>query len=772
MKKSVVCCFILAAFFAGISSLYAQGDIVTVQPQHSTNNPCGFVLTITNQNNAAKAIDEIKLEITNGNGTIFQAFSPLPAHWTLASQSDATVDATSDNGGIKPGETLSGFVFAYDIQYNTPVTIKWTTRSSGSGDISTGTIEPICTEFQGYHKMDVVTYIASQSGADPCFTFTISNQNQQGTQPPYTVRPIWHVAFQLENVNGGTMRPSKISPPAGGDWILDSVTTYTAYFHTDNAGLQQTNDVKGGFNVCLRGNPNTSKYNFVWSAYDDQNFLIDRDTIFNISNTATASAIEPDVVSATPTSGCLYNVSLKNYHVSNQLPPSRIVKLVLTSKTPGITFLSAPSSPANWNKPTVTASTITYSAKTESDGIPSGLISKQFSFSVSGPTTSNFDIGWETDRSATPTLVSTGTLTQNCTVATPATDTATISPGIGECDFKLSVKNSHNIKPQSIISMVTISIPDGSGQITPASSTWNTTNSPTTQIKYQAPTAADGIQADNSSQDFLFHFSPKTPGANVTVTWSTFDDDAIRTGTPLTTGTKTITCTPSVTVCDTFMLATNINSDSCIKSFTLQNRKTANILSMVVTTTNGWHIDSVNPPPGWKKAIDGSRTFVTFTDTVAGGMKGGETQAGFDMKFSAYFTADKVVDTFAVIAVTTDQNDKTCTSIDSVVSCLAHILPPASVKQHSDNIGVSNFTIQPNPTRGTADISFEMNTPERVVVSVFDVLGHQITTLSNKLMSEGTYHVPYLMDGLQDGTYYIRMQTPLGVITRKLVLTK
>ncbi len=762
MKKFVVCCLVFFSIFATISSVHAQGDVVTVQPQHNSFNPCGFILTIGNHNTALKSIDEIVLTITSTTGANFTDFSPLPTHWSLGTLTGTVASATADNGGIAPGATLGGFVIAYDIQYNTPVTIDWKTRSAGV-DVSSGTIQPICTQYQGFKKIDTATVITSVSGADPCFTFTVVNRNDQGGG---NGSAIWHVSFELQSITGGTLRPSKITPASG--WILDSATTYVAYFHTDNTPINSGAAV-GGWQVCLRGNPNSTKYNFVWVAYDDQNSLIDRDTLFNISNTATGSQAEADIVTATASAGCLYNVTLKNYHVSNPLPPSRIVKLVLTSKTAGITFVSAPSAPPNWNK-TVTASSIIYAAKTESDGIPSAIISNQFSFSVSGPTITNFDIGWETDRSATPNLVSSGTLTQNCTVAKPATDSATFSAGIGECDFKLTVKNSHNIKPQSIITVVTISIPAGSGQITPAGSTWNTTNIPTTQIKYQAPTAADGIQADNSSQDFLFHFTPKNPGTNVTATWSTFDDDAVRSGTPLSTGTGTITCTPSITVCDTFKLASNINSDSCIKSFTLVNRKTANILSLVVTTTNGWHIDSAYPPPGWKKAIDGSATFVTFTDTTAGGFKGGETQTGFDMKFSGYFTADKLVDTFAIIAVTTDQNGKMCTSVDSVGSCLAHILP-SSVK-HSDNIGLTNFTIQPNPTHGPADISFQMNIPERVVITVFDVLGHQITLLSNSLMSEGSYHVPYSMDGLQNGTYYIRMQTPLGVMTRKLVLTK
>ena len=770
MKKFVVFCLALPIILAGISKVHAQGDVVTLVPKHDVFDPCTFVLSVSNHNAAGKNIDEIKIEITTANGTIFSGFTG-PTHWTGSiTGNDLIGDASSDNVGITPGTTQGGFVFSYfnngSDEYNNPVDITWTTRNSGT-DLSTGSIQPICTPFQSFAKNDTATVITSQSGCDPCFIFTLINRNLQNGSSIQ----IWHAAFQLENPAGGTMRPSKITAPQ--DWVLDSVTALTSYFHTDVNPLdQQTNPAVGGFQMCLRGNPNVKKFNFVWIASNDQNTLIDRDTIFNISNTATCSAIEGDSVYLNAANGCLYNVTLKNYHVSNPLPPSRIVKLVLTSKTSGITFSAAPSAPLNWTKTiNPNGSSIIFAAKTDNDGIPSGIVSKnQFSFSVAGPTTTNFDIGWETDRSSAPTLVSSGTITKQCTIAKPATDSAFIAAGISECNFDLTVKNAHNIKPQSNINAVTITIPSGTGQIAPTSNTgsWNSSNVSPTQIKFQAPSSSEALITDNSIHlDFLF--TPKTPGANVTATWATFDEA----GAALYSGDVPISCSPIVTTCDTFMLVKNLNSDSCIKSFTLQNRKTTDIVSVLVSVTNGWKIDTASTPAGWTKQIDGSRTSVTYSNS--GGLKGGDSQTGFDMKFFAYFRPDQVRDTFVVIANTTDRNGIICTSIDSILrpTCLAHIIDTTlGVTVKSGDIGVTNFMIQPNPSRGSADISFEMNTQERVIVTVNDVLGHRIALVSSKIMSQGTYHIPYTMNGLPDGTYYIRLQTPVGVMTKKLILTK
>ncbi|MFI5264036.1 MAG: T9SS type A sorting domain-containing protein [Candidatus Kapaibacterium sp.] len=773
MKKFFIFCSVLPLFFASISTVYGQHDLLTVKPDNTHGDQCGFVMTITNHNAQAKNIDEVVLDITSTNGNPVFIDVPVISHWT-PNFTDSHADMTSDNGGISPNTSFTGLVFAYTIDADKieppiSVSINWTTKSSGEA-LDSGTISPICTAFQSFTELDTATAIPSQSGGDPCFTFTMRNRNQPNGFS------IYNVSFQLENTNGGSMRPSKITPATG--WVLDSASLYTAYYHTDNNPILPNTSV-GGWEVCLRANPAVNKFNMVWSAFDAGNSFIDRDTIFNISNTATSSATESDSLSVKAAVGCLYNITLKNLHLTNLLPPSRVVKLILRSKTSGIAFAAAPTYPLHWKKPQITNDSIVYVSDSLFDGIPDGVVStNQFSFSVNGPTTSNFDIGWETYRarvgvdSAFPpqtTLVSSGTVTTKCTVAAPATDAASNTAGQNECDYKLTVTNAHNIPSQSNLTSLKISIPANSGQLAasagPAGWVWS---NPGTQITYSSPSSSDNIVSGNS-QDFLYSFAPKTPGSNVTATWTTTDDQGTATGT----GTFQINCTPISNVCDTFVQTGILSNDSCAKIFTLTNKRTTTVTQLVVSLTNGWQIDTASTPTGWVKQIVG-KSQVNYNST--NGLKAGDNLI-FNMKFIRYYpdTLKPPPDAFAVIAVTTDANNVNCTSTDTVTpGCLAipiHVTNAVPTK-YTEDIGVANFRIVPNPTHGSADISFDLGTTEKVVLSVIDVLGNQITTLNNKLMTQGSYHIPYTMSGLPDGTYYVRMQTPLGVMTRKLILTK
>ena len=193
MKKFLVFCLTLPLFLANISSVCAQGDIVTVKASNFNGNTCAFNVTVSNHNSAGKNIDEIKLDITSLTPSVSFYDFTIPLHWnSTISGNQLEADGISDNGGIAPNGTVGGFIFSYsggNDQLDNPVTISWTTRSSGA-DVSTGTMQTICTQFQQYLTLDTCTVIPSQSGADPCFTFTMINRNNQGLNSNAT---IWNV---------------------------------------------------------------------------------------------------------------------------------------------------------------------------------------------------------------------------------------------------------------------------------------------------------------------------------------------------------------------------------------------------------------------------------------------------------------------------------------------------------------------------------------------------------------------------------------------------
>jgi hypothetical protein len=764
--------FLLAFLFvAALFSMSRAQDVVSVNPVHDPNYPCAFNLTFTNHNIALKNIDGVSFELISGNGIQFDQLR-LPAQWSngVDLTPEVKLTATANNAGIAPNGSLSGFLLDYiDNFYETPVVIKWV-AFNGLTPLDSGTVQTICTQYQSYSKIDTATSVQSVSGCDPCFTFSVINRNLQGGQ----TLSIKGISFELITLTAGTMRPSKITAPTG--WTVDSVTKYRAYFHTENNILGPGDPPASGFKVCLRGNPSATKFSFVWRTYDEAGSFIDRDTMRDIPNTVGCATADADSVVAAAPNGCLYDVSLKNYHVSNTLPPSPIVRFALYSKTAGVTFASTPNAPLHWSKRKSTANdSVIYTSDSISHGIPGGII-EHFTFSVEGSSTSSFSLGWETDQAAAPfppkfVPVTTGTLNLSCAAAIAATDSATIKGGATECSFVLTIKNTHNIIPQSNLTQTTITIPAGTGQLTAtgSSSGWDVSSITPTQIKFQAPTGEGMPPSATATQDLAFTFSPKNPGQDVTATWVTKDDQGNSTGT----GNVTLNCAPTVTTCDTLNYGgftanqTTSSHDSCDNMFTLVNRKSTDITSIVITPTDGWHVDSASTPAGWTKVIDFAHTSVTYTSAT--GLKANE-HLDLTIKFSGYFLPTQVRDSFIAFASTTDRNGVVCTSTDSINGCLAHLLPGGAV--HTEYTGANNFTVQPNPSHGEAEISFDMSTATRVIITVVDVLGHQVATVSSQYMTPGAYHIPYNLNNLSDGTYYIRMQTPLGVMTKKLILAK
>ena len=78
----------------------------------------------------------------------------------------------------------------------------------------------------------------------------------------------------------------------------------------------------------------------------------------------------------------------------------------------------------------------------------------------------------------------------------------------------------------------------------------------------------------------------------------------------------------------------------------------------------------------------------------------------------------------------------------------------------------------PNPFNPTTTVSFELPQASQVTVSVYDVMGKLMRVLTSGQMAGGQHEVIFDASGLSSGTYLIRMDTPVGFITRKAVLLK
>src|SRR5207248_5997704 len=118
-----------------------------------------------------------------------------------------------------------------------------------------------------------------------------------------------------------------------------------------------------------------------------------------------------------------------------------------------------------------------------------------------------------------------------------------------------------------------------------------------------------------------------------------------------------------------------ISQDSCVNTFTNTNYKASNVMSIVISPTNGWVIDTASTPLGWVKALSsGSVSYSASAEGLATGQS-----LDFTIKFIGLFPDTSLVDTFHVVTVSTDAQGKTCTGDTLIRACKAHALPTKGV---------------------------------------------------------------------------------------------
>jgi hypothetical protein len=643
MKKQLTIFVFLLSFICG--SAFAAKDSLEISP--NTSGLCCWTLTVKNRNDQSKAIDEIRFQITTADGTVFEDLKNV-AQWGETIM-DVTASYTAEVNPIPAGGSKGDFGICLGVsKMDQPINVKWVTLNSLIG-IDSGTIQFICSPTQSYHN-DSVSVVPSVVNNDPHFAFTLYNKNDFAI-------PIARFAAQLVTPSGGTMRPSKIVPPTG--WKIDSVTGSTSYF----SALSQTDyinydEVKSGFKVALRGNPSLNRFSFAWFTYDEAGALVSRDTVRNIPVTFTGFASDADTLKALVLNGCLYELTVKNYHVSNTTPISKIRKVVLWRKDASIKFTTAPTAPPSWTK-TVKDDSIIYVAQDDQSSIPSGIVNSQFRFNVDAPLTP-FNIGWRTYKtlSAADTL-STGNLSLQCQKEAPKSDDATISDA-GLCSYLLKVFNEHN-QPPSNLTAVKLSIPQGKGKLIVSVSTlnWNKQNETDTSVVMVAPSGSS--QGTGETQDFLFNIEPTTPGELFPLRWATYDESAVTTGTPLFTGQHNVGCTPVVSTCDE-MTRTVVSAAECDHEYSFKNLRDDLMNRMMFEVGNGWKIFTAEAPTGWKVQLLNNKTSVEFSIAGALGIPIDSTLGGFIIKYNKEDTVGKL-DTFSVTVKRYDRKEKECVDV-------------------------------------------------------------------------------------------------------------
>ncbi len=78
----------------------------------------------------------------------------------------------------------------------------------------------------------------------------------------------------------------------------------------------------------------------------------------------------------------------------------------------------------------------------------------------------------------------------------------------------------------------------------------------------------------------------------------------------------------------------------------------------------------------------------------------------------------------------------------------------------------------PNPFNPSTTIPFRLDKMSKVELKVYDILGHEVTTLIDRNMSAGNHMVDFNASEMASGTYYYKLMVDGQMKTRKMMLVK
>ncbi|MCL4548894.1 MAG: T9SS type A sorting domain-containing protein, partial [Bacteroidetes bacterium] len=104
-----------------------------------------------------------------------------------------------------------------------------------------------------------------------------------------------------------------------------------------------------------------------------------------------------------------------------------------------------------------------------------------------------------------------------------------------------------------------------------------------------------------------------------------------------------------------------------------------------------------------------------------------------------------------------------------------HMSPVTSVKEIATDEIPSKFELSqnyPNPFNPSTTIGYAMPQAGNVKLTVYNMLGQQVTTLVNGYKQAGTYSVTWNASNLASGIYFYTLQTGAFVVSKKMILIK
>ncbi len=94
----------------------------------------------------------------------------------------------------------------------------------------------------------------------------------------------------------------------------------------------------------------------------------------------------------------------------------------------------------------------------------------------------------------------------------------------------------------------------------------------------------------------------------------------------------------------------------------------------------------------------------------------------------------------------------------------------ASVNSNQFKFSLSNY---PNPFNPMTEIRFQISEATPIQLTVYDILGKEVTTLLNKKkMNAGDHYITWNAEGYAGGIYFVRLITQDRLMVRKMILLK
>ncbi|HWP83223.1 MAG TPA: T9SS type A sorting domain-containing protein [Bacteroidota bacterium] len=146
-----------------------------------------------------------------------------------------------------------------------------------------------------------------------------------------------------------------------------------------------------------------------------------------------------------------------------------------------------------------------------------------------------------------------------------------------------------------------------------------------------------------------------------------------------------------------------------------------------------------------------------------------------NLNFSLGRGADGAMYILGSFSGTTSVGNRTLTSLGSYDFFVAKFGGPISSVKHIDGLVPSSIQLSqnyPNPFNPSTTIAFDIPSAGAVSLTVFDLLGRQVTTLVNDHLQPGQYQTTWNATGMPSGVYLYRLQAGGFVQTRKLILQK